>query len=77
MDEAFRDTASALVAITRSFYTRGWALGTSGNFSAVLSRDPLRLAITPSGADKGELAAEQILTIGQELNETNDLNRKP
>ena len=77
MDEAFRDTASALVAITRSFYARGWALGTSGNFSAVLSRDPLRLAITPSGADKGELAAEQILTIGQELNETNDLNKKP
>jgi methylthioribulose-1-phosphate dehydratase len=77
MDEGFRDTASALVAITRSFYARGWALGTSGNFSAVLSRDPLRLAITPSGADKGELAAEQILTIGQELNETNDLNKKP
>lgn len=77
MDEALRDTASALVAISRGFYARGWTLGTSGNFSAVLNRDPLRLAITPSGADKGELNAERILTIGQELNETDDLNEKP
>jgi methylthioribulose-1-phosphate dehydratase len=77
MDEAFRDIASGLVAISRGFYARGWALGTSGNFSAVLSRDPLRLAITPSGADKSELNAERILTIGQELNETDGLNEKP
>lgn len=77
MDEAFRDIASGLAAISRSFYARGWALGTSGNFSAVLSRDPLRLAITPSGADKGELNADQILIIGPEINETGDLNRKP
>jgi methylthioribulose-1-phosphate dehydratase len=77
MDEALRDIASALVGITRSFYARGWALGTSGNFSAVLSQDPLRLAITPSGTDKSELDAEEILTIGQELNETDNLKKKP
>ena len=76
-NEAFRDTASALVAISRSFYARGWALGTSGNFSAVLSRDPLRLAITPSGADKGELNAERIVAIGPEINKTDGLNEKP
>jgi methylthioribulose-1-phosphate dehydratase len=77
MDEALHETAPALVAICRGFCARGWALGTSGNFSAVLSRDPLRLAITPSGADKGELSAEAILTIGQELNKTKGLNEKP
>jgi methylthioribulose-1-phosphate dehydratase len=77
MDEAFRDIASALVAISQSFYARGWALGTSGNFSAVLSQDPLRLAITPSGVDKGELNVEQILTIGPEINKTDSLNAKP
>jgi len=38
-------------------------LGTSGNFSAVLSRDPLRLAITVSGVDKGLLSADQIVEI--------------
>jgi methylthioribulose-1-phosphate dehydratase len=77
MEETYRDTASGLVGISRSFYARGWALGTSGNFSAVLSRDPLRLAVTPSGADKGELNVERILTIGQELNETDDVSEKP
>jgi methylthioribulose-1-phosphate dehydratase len=77
MDEAFRDIASALGAISRSFYARGWTLGTSGNFSAVLSQDPLRLAITPSGVDKGELNVEQILTIGPEINKTDSLNAKP
>jgi methylthioribulose-1-phosphate dehydratase len=77
MDEGFGDIASALVAISQSFYSRGWALGTSGNFSAVLSQDPMRLAITPSGVDKGELNAEQILTIGPEINKTDSLNEKP
>ena len=52
--------ASELAEIARGFYSRGWALGTSGNFSAVTSRDPLRLAITASGIDKGSVTAEQI-----------------
>jgi methylthioribulose-1-phosphate dehydratase len=77
ISEAFRDIVSDLVSISRSFYARGWALGTSGNFSAVLSRDPLRLAITPSGADKGELNAERILTIGEELSQPDGVNEKP
>src|SRR5712692_3489835 len=60
---AFRATAAALVEAGRSFYARGWALGTSGNFSAVLRRDPLRLAITASGVDKGSLSPAHILAI--------------
>ena len=42
-------------------YARGWALGTSGNFSAVVSREPLRLAITASSLAKGALRAADIL----------------
>jgi methylthioribulose-1-phosphate dehydratase len=38
-------------------------MGTSGNFSAVVQRDPLRVAITESSADKGHLSASQILEI--------------
>ena len=38
-------------------------LGTSGNLSAVLSRDPLRIAITASGRDKGDLDDEHFLEI--------------
>jgi methylthioribulose-1-phosphate dehydratase len=40
-------------------------LGTSGNLSAVLKRDPLRLAITASGVDKGALQPEQIISIDE------------
>src|SRR5437867_3764125 len=35
--------------IGRDFHARGWVLGTSGNFSAVVSRSPLRIAVTGSG----------------------------
>ena len=38
-------------------------LGTSGNFSAMVSREPLRLAITSTGLDKGGLTREQFLEI--------------
>jgi len=51
----FSKSAQELAEMGRSFYSRGWVLGTSGNFSAVLSRDPLRLAITSTGVDKGNL----------------------
>jgi methylthioribulose-1-phosphate dehydratase len=55
--------ARQLVAVGQRFYTRGWVLGTSGNFSAVIRRDPLRLAITPSTAHKGALRTHHILEI--------------
>jgi methylthioribulose-1-phosphate dehydratase len=52
-----------LAGLGRNIYRRGWAVGTSGNFSAVLNRYPLRLVITHTGVDKGTLKAEQILEI--------------
>ena len=61
--ELFSETAEELAEIGRAFYTRGWVLGTSGNFSAVVKREPLRLAITSSSVDKGQLRAEHILQI--------------
>ena len=59
--QSFAQTASELAAIGRRFYARGWALGTSGNFSAVISQRPLRLAITASSVAKGTLRASDIL----------------
>ncbi len=59
----FTQLADDLAKLGRNFYRRGWALGTSGNFSAVLTRDPLRLAITATGVDKGALAASQVVQI--------------
>src|SRR5258708_8948055 len=57
----FGEAAASLAEIGRTFHTRGWVLGTSGNFSAVISREPLRLAITSTGLDKGSLAPGQFL----------------
>lgn len=45
------------------FASLGWMRGTSGNLSAVLSRDPLRLAVTASGLDKGTLSAADITVV--------------
>jgi methylthioribulose-1-phosphate dehydratase len=41
----------------------GWMRGTSGNLSVVLGRDPLRLAVTVSGKDKGELTVDDVVVI--------------
>ena len=55
------DAVTTLCEVGRRFYARGWALGTSGNFSAVLSRDPFELAITASAVAKGDLRPSHIL----------------
>jgi methylthioribulose-1-phosphate dehydratase len=52
-----------LIAVGRRFYARGWVQGTSGNFSAVVSQKPLRLAITASSVHKGLMRAEHILQL--------------
>jgi methylthioribulose-1-phosphate dehydratase len=61
----FAELAAQLAEIGRQCHARGWALGTSGNFSAVVNRDPLRLAITTSGVDKGTLSAGEIVEIDE------------
>jgi methylthioribulose-1-phosphate dehydratase len=65
---SFAELAAQLAEIGRQCHARGWALGTSGNFSAVVSRDPLRLAITTSGVDKGTLTAGEIVEIDEHGN---------
>jgi methylthioribulose-1-phosphate dehydratase len=55
--------ARDLAAVGRRFDARGWVAGTSGNFSIVLSRRPLRLAMTRSGAHKGRLQPADFVVI--------------
>src|SRR5579863_1540168 len=62
----FVATARELAEIGRSFYAKGWVMGTSGNFSAVISQDPVRLAITSTGLDKGKLVPGHFLEIDAE-----------
>ncbi|MBS1812458.1 MAG: methylthioribulose 1-phosphate dehydratase [Acidobacteria bacterium] len=62
---SFTEAANRLAEIGKGFYARGWVLGTSGNFSTVISHNPLQLVITASGNDKGNLSQEQILLIDE------------
>ena len=66
--QIFSKVATELAEVGRGFYGRGWVLGTSGNVSAVVSREPLRLAITSSSVDKSLLSADHILQIDSEGN---------
>jgi len=65
--KAFESAASTMAEVGREFHVRGWVLGTSGNFSAVLHREPLCLAITSTGSDKGHLSVGQILELDETL----------
>jgi methylthioribulose-1-phosphate dehydratase len=59
----FTKLAADLAETGKRFYSRGWDWGTSGNFSAVTSWDPLRLAISSTGLDKGILTPAHFLEI--------------
>ncbi len=62
---SFESLAGQLAEVGRHCYARGWALGTSGNFSAVVLKNPLTLAITTSGVDKGLLTSSDIVEIDE------------
>ena len=61
--ETAQERAEKLAELARGAYARGWALGTSGNFSAVAAAEPLRLLITPSGVDKGAVRGEHLVEV--------------
>ena len=60
---SFSELAPLIAETGRALHARGWALATAGNFSAVVRRDPLVLAISRSGVDKGRLSAADILQV--------------
>jgi methylthioribulose-1-phosphate dehydratase len=57
----FEAAAAELVRVGRTAAARGWVPATSGNFSVRLADD--EVAITVSGAHKGELAADRIMRV--------------
>jgi len=54
----------ALREVGAMFWQRGWSVGTSSNYSVVVSRDPLELLVTASGKDKGRLTRGDFVRIG-------------
>lgn len=71
------NVSETLVRLGSEFHRRGWVLGTSGNFSAVLARDPLRLFITASSMDKGRLTADQFLEVDHNGEKVNGAAGRP
>jgi methylthioribulose-1-phosphate dehydratase len=63
MDREPAENEILLAELARRCYARGWVLGTSGNFSSVLSRDPFRLTITSSGLDERSLTPQQFVRV--------------
>ena len=61
--QSFKDLSEDLSVAGYEFYRRGWVLGTSGNFSAKISENPLQICITASGNDKGALDETHFLEI--------------
>jgi methylthioribulose-1-phosphate dehydratase len=55
----------ALQALGALFYQRGWSVGTSSNYSVLLSREPFRLLITASGKDKGQLQPHDFVVVNE------------
>ena len=55
-----------LAELGRELHARGWALGTSGNFSVVTQRTPLRLAISSSGVDKGKMLPAHVMEVDEQ-----------
>lgn len=52
-----------LIEVGRMCWTRGWSLGTSSNYSTLITRNPQRLLITASGFDKGRLDSKTFVVV--------------
>ena len=58
------ESIDALREVGAMFWQRGWSVGTSSNYSVVLSREPLELLLTASGKDKGRLRRGDFVRVG-------------
>ncbi len=66
-----------LIECGRDFHRRGWSLGTSSNYSAVIDSEPLTLLITGSGFDKGRLLPDQFVMVDENAQSLDEAFPKP
>ena len=52
-----------MIEAGHQFYRRGWLTGTSGNFSVLLARKPLRICVTATGIEKSALDETNFLEL--------------
>jgi methylthioribulose-1-phosphate dehydratase len=60
-----QEPIDALRGVGQMFWQRGWSVGTSSNYSVVLSREPLELLVTASGKDKGRLTRGDFVRVNE------------
>ncbi len=65
--KTIHDAASDMVAYGQAFYSKGWNLATSSNYSAVVSHEPLQVLMTASGKHKGELTTSDFVLVDERL----------
>jgi len=70
------DSLDALRAVGREFHGRGWSLGTSSNYSVVVSREPLELLVTASGKDKSALSRDDFVRVDSSGRVTDGSDRR-
>jgi methylthioribulose-1-phosphate dehydratase len=75
--ESYAAQTQDLIACGQDFHRRGWSLGTSSNYSVVVSRDPLTLLMTGSGYDKGRLQPDQFVLTDENAVSLNPVFPKP
>ncbi len=66
LTEILRPYAEQIAGLQRAghqFWTRGWSLGTSSNYSVVVGRNPDQLLLTASGKDKGHLLPNDFVLV--------------
>jgi methylthioribulose-1-phosphate dehydratase len=53
-----------MAADAKSFWKRGWLVGTCGNLSVKVNEQPLEMLVSASGLDKGALQTSDFLKVG-------------
>lgn len=62
-NKAVNEKLDELIQVGALFESRQWFLGTSGNFSVLVVKEPLSFAITASGIDKGKVSRNSFVII--------------
>ena len=63
-----RTQRDELAQTIKELHQRSWCDGTGGNFSVVLQHQPLKLLMAPSGVDKGQVSADQLIVVNEACN---------
>ena len=63
-----RTQRDELAQTIKELHQRRWCDGTGGNFSVVLQHQPLQLLMAPSGVDKGQVSADQLIVVNEACN---------